>query len=76
MYKNNLVDECCNAHGMKLPKFCEKYKLSEPTLKTWRKNLPSYGKLLLEVLIENYHLKQIINKQENKIKESSKILNS
>ena len=56
MNKNNLVDQCCEVYEMTLPQFAKKYELSESTLKQWRSNLPSYGKLLMEKMIENHEL--------------------
>lgn len=49
----SLVDQCCEAYGVSLREFAERYNLSEPTLKRWRDpaKLPAYGKLLFESMI-------------------------
>lgn len=70
---DNLVNQCCTLYGLELSEFCMKFNLKESTLKTWRKELPTYGKLLLEQLIENYNLRkklEIRNKQILKLKNS------
>ena len=63
---NNLVNQCCSLYEMELSEFCTKFDLKESTLKTWRNELPSYGKLLFEQLIENYHLKKKIAEKNKK----------
>jgi len=62
MNKDNLVDQCCEVYGMKLPEFANKYDLSESTLKQWRTNIPSYGKLLMEKMIEIHQLHKDVEK--------------
>lgn len=73
---DNLVNECCSLYGMELSVFCKKFNLKETTLKTWRKVLPSYGKLLLEQLIENYHLKKKLEKKDKRISNLKSIIKS
>lgn len=63
---DNLVNMCCSLYELELSEFCKKYELSESTMKDWRKNLPSYGKVMLEQLIENYHLKKKLKKVNKK----------
>lgn len=64
---SNLVDRCCEVYGVKLPEFCQANSLNESTLKTWRKKIPSYGKLLLETMIENHKLKKEIADKNKKL---------
>lgn len=71
---DNLVNQCCTLYGLELSEFCKKFNLKESTLKTWRKELPSYGKLLFEQLIENYHLrKKLAEKNKKYLSLKSKI---
>lgn len=55
-----LVDVARKTYKMELSEFSEHIGVSENTLKPWRKNLPPYGKAMLEALIENYELKEKI----------------
>lgn len=61
--KDNLVDKCCELYGLSLSKFAEKYGLKESTLKQWRTKLPSYGKLLIEKMIEVYEKDKELEKK-------------
>jgi hypothetical protein len=70
----NLVNQCCNLYELGLSEFCEKFNLKESTLKTWRKSLPSYGKLLLEQLIGNYHLKRELEIKADKLSKLQSLL--
>lgn len=74
--ENNLVNKCCSLYELELSEFCKKYELSESTMKDWRKNLPSYGKVMLEQLIENYHLKKKIEKKDKMILNLKSKINS
>lgn len=65
--KDNLVDQCCEYFGLSLPELAEKLCGAESTLKQWRKNLPWYGKVLLEGVIENHKL-------ESKLAQKEKVL--
>lgn len=76
---NNLVNQCCSLHNLELSEFSKKFDIKESTLKTWRKDLPSYGKLLLETLIQNYNLKvelEVKNKKIFKLQERIKKIKS
>ncbi len=70
----NLVNQCCTLYELELSEFCKKFNLKESTLKTWRKSLPSYGKLLLEQLIENYSLKQELEIKSDKLSKLQSLL--
>ena len=70
----NLVNQCCTLYELELSEFCKKFNLKESTLKTWRKSLPSYGKLLLEQLIENYHLKRELEIKSDKLSKLQSLL--
>ena len=70
----NLVNQCCTLYELELSEFCEKFNLKESTLKTWRKILPCYGKLLLEQLIENYHLKRELEIKADKLSKLQSLL--
>ncbi len=63
----NLVNQCCSLYKLELSEFCEKFNLKESTLKTWRKVLPSYGKVMLEQIMENYHLKKELKSKDEKL---------
>lgn len=71
---DNLVNQCCNLYELELSEFCEKFNLKESTLKTWRKILPCYGKLLLEQLMENYNLKKEIEIKADKLSKLQSLL--
>lgn len=71
---DNLVNQCCNLYELELSEFSEKFNLKESTLKTWRKSLPSYGKLLLEQLIENYNLKRELEIKADKLSKLQSLL--
>ena len=71
---HNLVNQCCDLYGLELSEFCEKFNLKESTLKTWRKILPCYGKLLLEQLIENYYLKRELEIKADKLSKLQSLL--
>ena len=68
-FEGNLVDRCCEVYGLSLLEFARKYNLAESTLKQWRDpdKLPSYGKLLLKVMIENYELQEKAEKLDRLI---------
>ncbi len=70
----NLVNQCCRLYGLELSEFCVRFDLKESTLKTWRKSLPSYGKLLLEQLIENYNLKKELEIRTDKLSKLQSLL--
>ena len=72
---NNLVNQCCALYELELSEFCKRFNLKESTLKTWRKSLPSYGKLLLEQLIENYHLKKELETKADKLSKLQSLFN-
>ena len=70
----NLVNQCCTLYGLELSEFCVSFDLKESTLKTWRKSLASYGKLLLEQLIENYNLKKELEIKADKLSKLQSLL--
>lgn len=51
-----------------------KFNLKESTLKTWKKSLLNYGKLLLEQLIENYNLKKELEIKADKLSKLQSLL--
>jgi len=57
--KNNLVRECMKAYGFKeIKELSSLIGIPNTTVDTWDKNKPStVGRLCLELLIENKHLK-------------------
>ena len=73
--KDNLVDKCCDLYQMSLPVFCKEFNQSESTLKGWRTNLPLYGKLLLEQMMENYHLKKELETKAKKLSKLQSLIN-
>ena len=76
MQKKNqkIVNQCCTLYELELSEFCKKFNLKESTLKTWRKSLPSYGKLLLEQLIENHNLKEELKIKAEKLSKLQSLL--
>lgn len=70
----NLVNQCCTLYELELSEFYKRFNLKESTLKTWRKILPSYRKLLLEKLIENYNLKRELEIKADKLSKLQSLL--
>jgi len=73
--KDNLVDKCCNLLGLKLSEFCKRYNLKESTMKDWRRKLPSYGKVMLEQIMENYKLKKELEIKVDKLSKLQSLIN-
>lgn len=71
---DNLVDQCRILLGLELSEFCKEYELSESTMKDWRKNLPSYGKIMLEQIMENYELKKELKSKDEKLSKLLRVL--
>ncbi|MFX4240223.1 hypothetical protein ACOL3H_06955 [Aliarcobacter butzleri] len=43
-------------------------------MKDWRKKLPSYGKIMLEQIMENYQLKKELESKDKKLSKLSNVL--
>jgi len=55
----NPVEETMEIIGVKtLRELSVLSKVSEKTLTGWKKNLPTYGKAILHLLVENHNLKK------------------
>lgn len=69
---DNLVNQCCTL--LELSEFCNKYDLKLATIKDWRKNLPNYGKVMLEQIMENHKLKKELESKDKKLSILSNVL--
>lgn len=71
---DNLVNQCCSLLGLELSEFCNRYNLKESTMKDWRKKLPTYGKVMLEQIMENHKLKKELESKDKKLSILSSVL--
>lgn len=71
---DNLVNQCCKLLGLELSEFCKRYNLKESTMKDWRKKLPTYGKVMLEQIMENYHLRNELKSKDEKLSKLLSVL--
>jgi len=71
---DNLVDKCRILLGLELSEFAKKYEIPLPTLKSWRTNLPSYGKVMLEHIMENHELKKKLKSKDEKLSKLLSVL--